>query len=258
MIQNLSEREKSILDLLCENSDASVSRLSEILRVSPVTIRNDLTSLADKGFIIRTWGGAFPAFHPDIMERQRKRTGEKSRIAKAAADLIQDGDTVMIEAGTTTAMICRYLYGKRDIRIVTNSTLILPMGRTNPSLRLTLVGGEFRPSTESTVGPVALEELKRFHVNTAFVGTDGFSVDGGLTTHLVEGAEIVKMMAAQADRAVLVADSTKYGRRGFVQVLPLEAMSRIITDGGISEENLEKLREKGVTVTLADSEQKRS
>jgi DeoR family transcriptional regulator, galactitol utilization operon repressor len=252
MIQNLSEREKSILDLLCENSDSSVSRLSEILKVSHVTIRNDLNSLAEKGLIIRTRGGAFPAFHPDIMERQRTKNAEKSRIAKAAADMIEDGDTVMIEAGTTTALICRYLYGKRDVRIVTNSTLTLPMGRTNPSIRLTLVGGEFRASTESVVGPIALEELKRFHVGCAFVGTDGFSLAAGLTTHLIEGAEIVKMMANQADKTVLVADKTKYGRRGFVQVLPLESMHTIITDSDFPEEEKQVLQEQGVTIKIAD------
>jgi DeoR family galactitol utilization operon repressor len=142
----------------------------------------------------------------------------------------------MIEAGTTTALVARYLFGKRDVSIVTNNTLVLPYARANPAVRLTLIGGDFRPSTESMVGPIALQELERFHVNKAFVGTDGFSLEKGLTTHLVEGAEIVKRMARQAKETVLVADSGKYGRVGFVQVLPLSALSRIIVDDGISNE----------------------
>ena len=132
----------------------------------------------------------------------------------------------MIEAGTTTALIAKYLLGKRDVHVVTNSTLVIPYARFNPSLHLTVVGGEFRPSTESLVGPVALRDLEEFHVRIAFIGTDGFSLESGLTTHLVEGAEIVRKMQAQAKRTVLVADSSKWGKVGFARVLPLGEVDR--------------------------------
>jgi DeoR family galactitol utilization operon repressor len=183
-----------------------------------------------------------------MMEQLRRHTEEKNRIAKAAASLIQDGDTVMIEAGSTTALIVRYLLGKRDITIVSNNTLLLPYARATPSLRLTLVGGEFRPQTESLVGPIALAELERFHVRRAFVGTDGFTLEKGLTTHLVEGAEIVKRMAAQAQETILVADSSKFGKVGFVQVLPLKRIHRLITDTGLPEEAARMLQSEGLPV----------
>jgi len=233
-----------------DNQTASVADISRTLKVSPVTVRANLNSLADKGVVVRTWGGAAPAFHPEISERQRSRTEQKMRIARAAAALVQDGDTIMIEAGTTTALIARYLFGKRDIYVVTNSTLVIPYARANPALRLTLVGGEFRPSSESNVGPIALEQLERFHVRLAFVGTDGFSLLNGLSTHLVEGAEIVKKMAAQADRAILVADSSKYGKTGFVQVLPLRAVSSIVSDVELPAESSAELTEAGIDLTL--------
>ena len=195
-------------------------------RASPIK----LNSLARKGVVVRTRGGAAPAFHPAIVERQNQRVEEKNRIAQAAAALVEDGDTIMIEAGTTTALIAKYLLGKRFVNIVTNSTLILPFARLNPGIHLTVVGGEFRPATESFVGPVALGELERFHVRLAFVGTDGFSLAGGLTTHLVEGAEIVRKMADRAETTILVADSAKFGRIGFVHVLPVSRLQRLISD----------------------------
>lgn len=248
MNHRLSERERAILTLIAEQENVSVSNMSRLLNVSPVTVRSDLNNLADKGYIVRTWGGAFPAFVPEVLERQRSMTEEKNRIAKAAAEFVEDGDTVMIEAGTTTALIAKYLFGKRDISIVTNSTLVLPYARANPSIHLTVVGGQFRPASESFVGPIALRELEQFHVKLAFVGTDGFDFATGLTTHLVEGAEIVKKMAAQAERTVLTADSTKHGRAGFVRVLSLDALDTILTDSRIDREFLTRCAERGLDI----------
>ncbi|GAB1483945.1 hypothetical protein MASR2M78_27620 [Treponema sp.] len=107
--------------------------------------------------------------HRDILERQRERLEEKNAIARAAADLVHDGDVIMIEAGTTTALIAKHLSGKRDVHIVTNSTLVFAYARLNPSLQITMTGGEFRRATESLVGPVALETIARLNVRLAFV-----------------------------------------------------------------------------------------
>lgn len=222
--------------------------MSEQFGVSVVTIRSDLKDLAQKGIILRTRGGAATAYHPNVVVRQNLMVEEKNRIAQAAAGLVNDGDTIMIEAGTTTALVARYLLGKRFVSIVTNSTLILPFARTNPGIHLTVVGGEFRPASESMVGPMALAELDRFHVRLAFVGTDGFSLSGGLTTHLVEGAEIVRKMAERSDSTVLVADSSKYGRIGFVRVLPVQGVRRLVTDTGLGSEAGVELEAVGIEV----------
>jgi len=248
---NLTERQKEIVRLLAEESGIPVSRLSEQLGVSAVTIRSDLNNLAKKGVVVRTRGGAAPAFHPNVVVRQNLRVEEKNRIAQAAADLVNDGDTIMIEAGTTTALIAKYLLGKRFVNIVTNSSLILPFARLNPGIHLTVVGGEFRPATESFVGPIALLELERFHVRLAFVGTDGFSMDGGLTTNLVEGAEIVRRMAERSERTVLIADSSKFGKIGFVHVLPVHQVKTLITDSELPESTRAELVETGVEVIQA-------
>jgi DeoR family galactitol utilization operon repressor len=245
---NLTEREQEIVRLLAEARGIPVSKLSEQLGVSAVTIRSDLKHLANKGVVVRTRGGAVPAFHPTMVERQNLRVGEKNRIAQSAADMVNDGDTIMIEAGTTTALIAKYLLGKRFVNIVTNSALILPFARLNPGIYLTVVGGEFRPATESFVGPVALQELERFHVRLAFVGTDGFSLGGGLTTHLVEGAEIVRKMAERSDSTILVADSSKFGKIGFVRVLPVQRVETLITDEDLGPAAREELGQAGLRI----------
>ena len=249
MVAELNERERIILDRLSENGTVTVTDLARDLGFSEVTIRGDFRTLEDKGWINRHRGGAAPALHRDILERQRVCLEQKNAIARAAAELVRDGDVIMIEAGTTTALIARYLAGKRDIHIVTNSTLVFSYARMNPSLQITMTGGEFRRSTESMVGPIAQETISRVNVRLAFVGTDGFSLERGMTTHLMEGAEIVKAMKSHAQTTVLTADSGKYGKVGFSSVLPLSAMDLILTDSGLDGTAEAELREAGISVS---------
>lgn len=254
--QNLTDRESQVLGHIVEDSGLSVSDIANRLGVSAVTIRSTLSTLADKGVIVRTWGGAAPAYHPAIVERGKTNIDVKSRVARRAADLVNDGDTIMVEAGTTTAMIGKYLFGRQNLHVVTNSTLFVPYARANPALDVTVTGGSFRAATESVVGPITLAELQRFHVRLAFVGTDGFSCDAGLTTHLVEGAEIVKAMAAAADRTVVMADSSKYGKIGFVNVLPLDAIDVLITDDALGDEAVAQMTEAGIEVIRVPRQRK--
>ncbi len=250
MNEALSDRERQILAFLAEEGTLSVSRLSDALSVSAVTIRADLKNLEGLGYLERTHGGATPSFHTNVLERLNERSAEKSRIAKAAAAMVRDGDRIMIEAGTTTAMIMKQLSGKRDLHIVTNSTLVLTWARSLPSVSLTVVGGEYRRLTESMVGPLALDAIARYNVRLAFVGTDGLSVERGMTTHLAEGAEIVKAMVARAETSVLLADSSKYGRSGFVSVLPLSGVDIMILDDGLTALAAEELRAASVDLRL--------
>jgi DeoR family transcriptional regulator, galactitol utilization operon repressor len=248
MIPRLNEKEQQILTLLVRDPNLSVTDLARELEVSSVTMRGYLNALAEKGYLYRVHGGAVPTIHPEIVEREQSHQQEKRAIAQYAASIVEDGDTIMIEAGTTTAMVARFLLGKRDVSVVTNNALAMAHARGNPGLRVNLVGGEYRPANESIVGPLALAVLDQFHVKTAFVGTDGFSVESGLSTHLVEGAEIVRRMATQADRVVVLADSGKFRRNGFVHVLPITAVDTIVTDTGLSRADEVELTEAGVEV----------
>lgn len=243
MIQDLSEREHLILNRLMAQGTVSVADLSEELAVSEVTVRSDLTNLEELGLLSRTHGGALPSIHPHIFQRQNMHTEEKHRIAKTAADLIQNGDAVFIEAGTTTSFVPRYLSGKRDILIITNSIQAFESAKTNPALKITLIGGEFRDSTDSFVGSIAIEAIRRFNVRYAFVGTDGFSLHSGITTHLIEGGDIISVMRERAQKLVLLADSSKYGKTGIVTILPLSQINTLITDTGLSDAAKEELNQ---------------
>ena len=236
-------RERIILDSLVEKGAISVADLSRNLEVSEVTIRSDLNSLEKRGFLRRVHGGAAPAIHPHVLERQNLGLEEKQNIAREAASLVRDGDTIMVEAGTTTALVCRYLGDKRDIHVITNSMLAFNNARNNPFLKITLCGGDFRSSTESFVGPIAEETIGRFNVSFAFVGTDGFSSQQGITTHLLEGGEIIKVMKKQARQTVLLADSSKYNQVGPVTIMSLSGADRIITDAGLPRKAALEMRE---------------
>ncbi len=251
MTSSLIERKAVILDMLMEAGSVAVSELSERLAVSPVTARADLAALEKEGLLVRIHGGAVPALHPKIMERLQAEKGIKSAMAKAAAAMIEDGETVMLSAGTSIALIARYLLGKRDVHIVTNNSLVLAYARTNPQLRVTLVGGEFRPEEEGIVGPMALKAIDQFHVSKAFLGIDGASVKQGFTAHIIESADLVAKMAEQADQVVVLAVSSKFGKPGFTRILPFDGIDVLVTDNDLAEEFEEELTQARVRVVKA-------
>ncbi len=251
MSETFAERREIILEVLTEVGSVGVSGLAKRLGVTPVTVRADLVALEEEGVLVRTHGGALPAFHPKLFARTRAEKGRKASIAKMAAAEIQDGDTVIISAGTTTALIAKYLLGKRDVHIVTNNTLVLAYARMNPQLHVTLVGGEFRASEEGIVGPMALAAIDQFHVSKTFIGIDGASEKQGFTAHFLESADLVRKMAEQADEVVVISDSSKFGKSGFARILPFEAVDTLITDELISNEFKEILAGADVQVVTA-------
>lgn len=247
----ISQREEQILQLLRSGEEYSVVRLSEELGVSSVTIRNDLKNLDAKGLVVRTRGTAIAADCPQMARRQSSNTAEKEAIARVAAGFVKDNDTIMITNGSTCSLIARYLFGLKDVKVVTNSTLLLPYARANSSLAVTVVGGEFRPQEEALVGPAAVAQIEDYHVPITFFGTDGITIEHGLTTGLIENAEIVRRMCAQATKRVLVVDSSKFGNRGFVRIMPISDIDTIITDAGVPQESVKRLQGLGVKVVIA-------
>jgi DeoR family galactitol utilization operon repressor len=186
-----------------------------------------------------------------MMERIRAEKGIKATIAKAAASMIEDGDTIIVSAGTTTALIAKYLLGKKNIHIVTNNTLLLAYARTNPQLRVTLIGGEFRPEEEGVVGPMALQSLDQFYVSKAFIGIDGASTKQGFTAHFVESADLVRKMSKQADQTIVLSDSSKFGKPGFARILPFEEVDALVTDSELSADLENELTQADVRVVKA-------
>lgn len=243
MTDQQSDRALAILSVLSDAGSASVAALATDLGVSEVTIRGDLRKLEQQGKLVRIRGGALPLSHRTILQRESVMVEEKQRIAAAAAEMVGDDDTLMIEAGTTAGLIARHLGGRRGIQLVTNSLLAFNGARVHPGLNLIVAGGLFRPESESFVGPIAERTVAEFNTRIAFLGTDGFSPERGLTTRFVEGAKVANIMQQRSDETWLVADSSKFGQAGFVSFLSLEQITGIITDSGLPDEAVEALSE---------------
>lgn len=237
------QRANAILSVLSDTGTASVADLALDLGVSEVTIRGDLRKLEQQGKLVRTHGGARPLTHKTILQRERINVDAKQRIAAAAAAMIADDDAVMIEAGTTAALIVKHLTGRQGVQVVTNSALVFANARVNPALTIIVAGGVFRPESESFVGPIAERTVGEFNARIAFLGTDGFSAERGLTTRFVEGAQVSNAMRERAEETWLVADSSKFGQAGFVSFMALEQITGIITDDGLSDDAAATLRE---------------
>lgn len=241
-------RREMIINQLMETPQITVKELSILFDVSEVTVRSDLKQLTTQGLIHRRQGGALPAFHPQIMEQQRRYPAEKMRIARAAAEMIADLSDVMISSGTTTSLIPRFLIDRENVKIVSNSTLILPYVRTSTRLQTTLTGGEFRPAFEAMTGSATISELKNFHVSTAFIGADGISVEKGITANNTEIADVCRHMLAQAQRTIVVADASKIGRVGFANITSIHKIDLLITSQEASNEKVRELIKAGLTV----------
>jgi DeoR family galactitol utilization operon repressor len=247
----ITERQSTILEILIDKPGTSVVELSRLLDVTDVTIRNDLNHLSSRGLILRSHGKATSSLHPMMIKRQRANLKEKTKIAKKAAEMIGNGDTILIDSGTTTAMIPRYLIGRRDIHVITNSILQIAHFRLNPLITFTMVGGEYRFLDECFVGPLSLDALSRFNAKYAFIGTIGFTAEHGLTTYSLEIADIIIRMVHRADKVVLCADSSKWGKKGNVNTIPLSDVNYLVTDEAASDDLKRQMREHGLEVVIA-------
>ena len=154
--------------------------------------------------------------------------------------------------GGAVPVIHPHVFERQNLNIAENSVMALETAKTNPDIRITVTGGEFRRSTDSFVGFIALETIRRFNVKMAFVGTDGFSVKSGITTHLLEGGEVIKTMRERSGKMILLSDSSKYEKTGVVSILPITSVDTIITDSGLSSDAVATVQEKSVQVIICE------
>jgi DeoR family transcriptional regulator, fructose operon transcriptional repressor len=253
----VEERKMRILQLIGEQRKATVAELCRQFKVSSATIRSDLRDLESDGLLLRTHGGAMTktktGLEPDMSVRKVQHLEEKRRIARAALGLVENGDTLLLDTGTTTYELARLLGERRDLTVVTNDLPIALLLEDFETVRVVLVGGVLRKKFHCTVtssfssGMGALSELA---VDKAFMAANGFSLEKGASTPDVNQAETKKLMASIAARVVLLLDSSKMGRNSFALFAALDTIDAIVTDS-LKEGEGQRLEERGIDVIVA-------
>lgn len=248
------ERRRSILETLRRDGRVLVTELAKQFRTSQITIRKDLEVLDSQGLIQRTHGGALPVqagalLDPTLREKEKLHRKEKTRIAMAAARLVEEGESLLLDSGTTTTAIARALKDARKLTVITNATNIAAeLAGTN--IEVILTGGTLRKNSFSLVGPLAEQTLRQLSADILFLGVDGFDTNAGLFTPNVLEAQVNRIMVEIANRTIAVCDSSKFGRRSLCNIVPTTAIHEVITDKNISKHDLHNLREVGIAVTL--------
>lgn len=242
----MNERRMKILTEFTDNDTVTVAELAEKYQVSQVTIRTDFKALQQDGLIRRVHGGAAAPSDESIAHRLGDQYETKLRIAERAAQLVGPGETIMIESGSTNALLAKRLGETRDVTIVTNSCFIAHYVRDLPHVNVVLLGGNYQPDSEVCVGPLTRQSLQSFYVDKLFIGTDGYTENVGLTCVNLMRAETVSAMAAQARNTIVLTDSRKFGRRGVAGQLALSEISLVITDDRIPEQAVLDLKKHAV------------
>ena len=254
------ERRQQIAKQVQQSGTVAVSALSERFNVSEMTIRRDLRDMDREGLLRRVHGGAVSnlgrSYEPPLQIRSTTQTEAKKAIGCKAAEMIMDGDSIALDVGTTTQEIARALQGKHNLTIVTASLPIANEIVSSLSLtsdvRLILTGGIVRPGELSMTGHIATHTYDELHVDKAFIGVGGISIDDGLTEYNVEDALVKKPLILNAHLKVVVADASKLGRTTFASVAPLSSVDVIITDREAPKEFLGELEVRGIEVIIAD------
>jgi len=241
-----------ILELLAEQEKIEVTALSDQLGVSQVTIRKDLDNLEQKGIVKREHGFAILSTTNDILGRLAYHYEEKTIIAKKAAALVHDGDTIMIESGSCCAILADTLTEcKKNLTIITNSAFISDYIRHRSGCQVVLMGGIYQSDSQAIVGPMVRQCAENFYVDHFFIGVDGYYEQIGFTNQDQMRAQAVRDMAAQADKVIVLTESEKFVKRGTVPLNLKDKVTMVITDEHITDEMKESLEQKHIEVVIA-------
>ncbi|MBR4152187.1 MAG: DeoR/GlpR transcriptional regulator [Selenomonadaceae bacterium] len=244
----MRERQIQILDIIGNKKRVTVLELVEILKVSEVTIRKDLSVLEEKGLLKREHGFATLPESDDISTRLLFNYELKRRIAKKVLESIKDGETLMIESGSSCALLAEEIVlNRRGVTIITNSVFIATFLRDKVGARLILLGGEFQAEAQVMVGPLIKKCAENFHVEKFFMGTDGFNESGAMSGDLMR-AEAVRNMAESAREKIILTESKKFSMAGVVPLLTYNEIDAIYTDDKIPDDAIKNLEEHGVKI----------
>lgn len=249
-----TERRDQILVWLKQHGQVQVRDLVEQFGVSEMTIRRDLEHLAAEGHLVRTYGGAMAAGgvirEQPYVAKVQEHTGEKERIARRAADMVRDGDVILLDAGSTTAALARCLRGRKDLTVVTVDLKIALELCDEPGIRVLVTGGTAQREGYNLLGPLAEQTLRGLTVDLTFLGSSSVAVENGLTTPTLEKVPLKQAMIRAARRSVLLVNSAKFGLRSSFQICPINALTNIISDEALPPEVVAAIRKEGVEVDL--------
>lgn len=247
------ERLEKILALLDKGNRLVTKDLPQMFNTTSVTIRKDLAILEQRGLLKRTHGGAIRTRHlyPGLAltEKEKINTEEKIRIAKKAAMLISDGDTIILDSGSTTSLIAKEIKNRKNITVITNAINIANI-LINSEIEVILIGGSLIKETSTLVGPLADESLRKISADKLFLGVDGIDFKLGLTTPNIYEAQTSRVMMEVSGDVILVVDASKFGRRSLGVISGINEIDRIITTKKLSENELNKFNEYHVEVIM--------
>jgi DeoR family transcriptional regulator of aga operon len=255
-MRNTRSRRQQILQRLIEQGTVQVSELVEQFGVSAVTIRTDLGQIESQGLATRTHGGAtlvrLPPQEQDIHEKDALNLSLKESIGMRAAQLVQPGENIIIDSGSTTMTLARHLRAHREVTVMTNGLNIAWELANAPGVNVLLTGGLLRKQSLSLQGSQAEASLTSYSFDTLFLGVDGLDLQFGLTTHDEGEARLNHRMVERARRIVVLTDASKFGRVSLHRIARLDQIHTIITDTGLDDATREGLQRQGIEVITAE------
>ncbi len=249
-----TERRSKILELLEKRGKVFVKNLSDYFKVSEVTIRNDLDILEKKNLLIRMHGGAIQVrrvgLDYQLSVKAKRHAEEKRAIGKKAAELINNGETIILDSGTTTEEIAKNLGNLKDLTVITNSLNVAIRLSELPEVHVIVPGGYLRKKALSLIGSNAEENIKKYYCDKVFIGVDGIDSGYGISTPNVEEAHLNNIMINISREVIVVTDSSKFKHRSFAKIAPINKINTIITDKNIPSDEKEKLEKMGINLIL--------
>lgn len=250
------ERKQQICDYIQTSGRASVQELAQFFQVSESTVRRDLKDLEEGGQVRRTHGGAVAIIQadnaePSFVEKEDRFRLQKEAIAREAASLVREGDTIILDSGTTTYYLAKAIKSVLRLTVVTNSIMVARELAQQSNISLVLTGGTVRYETLAMVGPMAERALEQLKVDKTFLAINGIEPVAGLTTPSITEAEMKRKMIHAGREVILLADHSKYGKSVFAKVADLKEIDRLITDSLLPEAARQGLEDAGVQLTVA-------
>jgi DeoR family transcriptional regulator, aga operon transcriptional repressor len=254
--RDTSNRRERITAMLHERGSVQVLPLSDQFGVSSQTIRKDLQYLEERGVATRCYGGAIlaqilgPVTEPAVEMKRTMRADEKERIGRYAASLVKPGDSIVLDSGTTTAYIARYLPDHEDITVVTNDAGVLQEVFQKQHIQIVMLGGSLRRKNMAFYGAQTEAAMDELLVDKLFLGVDGIDLENGVTTHYEAEALLNRRMVKRARQVIAVTDGSKFGRTCMHRIIDTEALSMLITDPSAPRAMIDGIRAAGVDVQM--------